>query len=426
MNENEEEKKKKKGAVDYANQAYNKGSDAYNAYKKVQGAVRAVRGAGAAAEGAETAVGAASTIEVWGPIAILALIILLIIIVIIIIFGGGAAGEIPTCETITSDSVSTTPGTPITITLNNCSANAIFSWSSSVDGGTFTPPDGQTTSYNAPTLPTYPAILTITANVCSNIAPTQCNQYAIDVSIGPPTCESLGGSCVSAQLCRAEGSGTITGATDCSTNVCCNFSSFTCPSGNYAACLKAQFGITAVNMSNAMLKEIYTTYASAFDGHTNYLALFKSRASTYTFVPAAGPNGAFAIAHSGGDVTLYQGFANTSNSFQKFVLIHESGHVIAGARPSLQINLYNQTYNAGVDLACFSNLGILKTYPAGVVSGGVTMSVRINETFAESLADTLTCTGSGTCKGNGGGASPISNFPSTCAYIVNYIKTKVL
>lgn len=201
-----------------------------------------------------------------------------------------------------------------------------------------------------------------------------------------------------------------------------------CTSKNYVACSKSQFGLTINGASNSMLEQIYNTYQAAFSSHPNYLALFKSETPTFTFVAGPGPQGAYARA-SNGNITFYSGFLGASNSYQNYVLIHESGHIIAAANNRLQTNLYAQTYQAGVDLACFDSIAILKTYPISVDPYRNEVWSKIAETFAESLADTLLCTGSGTCKSNGGpnsGALPISNFPGTCSHIVNYIKTKVL
>lgn len=430
MNPNEEEqKKKKKSGIDYANEGINKSRDAYNAYKKVQGVVRFARGAQAAAEGAEAATAAASSVEIWGPILVIILLILLIVGVVIIIFGGGAqAGAAPTCTGITSSAQTVSSSAPVSLSENGCTGAPTYTWTSTDNNGSFSASNSASTTFTPSASDPNGTIITITMMVCSS--QNSCNQYTTALTISTGLCTDIPGQFCSDIQCDQESPPATQGSGTCltpNTKHCCGSTTFTCPAGNYAACLSGQFRITVVGASNAMLKKIYDVYALAFTSHPRYLALFKSRTPTFTFVNYYNQNGAFAITSGNGDVLFFLGFVNqASAAFQSFVLVHESGHIIAGANPSLQINLYNQTYNAGVDRVCFSRLGILKTYPAGVIAGGVTIQVRINETFAESLADTLFCTGTGTCKSNGVGGAPIPNFPSTCSYIDNYIKTKVL
>lgn len=221
MDENQEKEKEKKGAVDYINQGYNKGKDAYNVLQKLQGGVRIARGTQFGTLIAE----GASNVELYPIYAVALAFGILLLLVLVMIFGGGSkAAAAPTCQNITADSVTTTPGTPITITIDGCSIdNPIFSWTSSATGGTFTPTDTQSTLYTPPGFAAYPATITITANVCNPSVQTQCTQSVIEVTVAQATCKSLGGVCATRNLCTAEGNGTISGSSDCGSGVCCSF-----------------------------------------------------------------------------------------------------------------------------------------------------------------------------------------------------------
>jgi len=213
---------------------------------------------------------------------------------------------------------------------------------------------------------------------------------------------------------------------------------FTC-SGDYIACLSRDFAITVRPdgySNNKILKLVYDSYVFAFTNHPTYLKMFKSRTPIFTFDEAdnEAANGSWAVTSSNGNVIYYGAFINCDSQswcrnidYQKHVVIHESGHVIAGASGGsrLQDNFYHQVYGAGLDASCFSS-GVMKTYLTSAYSNMTTQD-KIDESFAESLANTLMCTGSGTCPtSNPKKASNITDFPSTCSNTVNYFNAKVL
>ena len=92
----ENEEKQKKGAVDRINQGINFARNAKDTYKfsklvskKLKGSKAASRGFSFASKGVQLAIkGAAATVEIWGPIALIVGFFVLVIIIVIVIFSG--------------------------------------------------------------------------------------------------------------------------------------------------------------------------------------------------------------------------------------------------------------------------------------------------------------------------------------------------
>ncbi len=191
---------------------------------------------------------------------------------------------------------------------------------------------------------------------------------------------------------------------------------------NVVARLKSDFNISVVGGTTQQLISIYN-YLSPYLSRPRAISLIKTVVSTLTIATAGCASGtwcedAHASTNSSGDVTIYPDFWGDRTSTQRQYIIHEYAHVIGNTNNHLQTNLYNQVYKAGLDSSCFKNPGVIKTYP--FTSGDV-----VHESFAESVADTITC-GSESCGGWGSGSQIIQNFPSTCSNTYNYVSTKVL
>ncbi len=191
---------------------------------------------------------------------------------------------------------------------------------------------------------------------------------------------------------------------------------------NVVARLKSDFNISVVGGTPQQLISIYN-YLSPYLSHPRAISLIKAVSSKLTIATAGCASGtwcdgAHASTSSSGDVTIYPDFWGDRISTQRQYIIHEYAHAIGNTNNYLQTNLYTQVYKAGLDPSCFKKPGIITTYP--FISGNI-----VHETFAESVADTITC-GSGSCGGWGSGSQIIENFPSTCSNTYGYVSTKVL
>jgi hypothetical protein len=237
----EEQQNQQNSSVDRVNNLINKGRSTYNnakRAKKIYKGVKTARGALAAGQAAgasgSAVAGAAATSEVWVPVlAIVGLILLVVVVVVVIILMIFSNNPTPTCASLTASSDTTSASTPVILTLNDCSPNATFKWSSSVSGGTFSPTNAESTSYTPPDL-TVATPVEITATICSSVTPSLCSSLSIELTITKPTCQILGGTCMASGICSAEGQGTYAGGlADCrqdgSANVCCNLGA---PSGD--------------------------------------------------------------------------------------------------------------------------------------------------------------------------------------------------
>jgi hypothetical protein len=189
--------------------------------------------------------------------------------------------------------------------------------------------------------------------------------------------------------------------------------------------LKSDFNITLVGGTSQQAVSIYN-YLSKYLSYPYALTLLRGATPKITIVNGPCPSnlggGCHASTNSSGDVILYTAFWGDLVTTQQKYLIHEMGHAIGNTNNSLQVNLYKQVHDAGLDSTCFNSSEIIKTYPINPASP----NDPVHETFAESIADSLSC-GSGTCGGpGGGGGTAISNFPVTCSNTYRYLINNVL
>lgn len=206
---------------------------------------------------------------------------------------------------------------------------------------------------------------------------------------------------------------------------------FSCPSEDYVTCLKEQFGVTvAGSPTQDTLKIIYDGLARGYNRLPRGASLLKSMTPTYTFSSSfTGDGGAWAITYPSGDQTFYQAFFTGSFRYRQYLVVHESAHAVANAKPSLQITLYDSVYNSGLDGACFNSYGVIKTYPLNLLfkrfPDGIPLWSKIHETWADSFSNMVFCDNTGTCPANGGGGESIPNFPGTCSNIYNYMQSNL-
>lgn len=263
----------------------------------------------------------------------------------------------------------------------------------------------------------------------------------------PDACASIGGycntgSCTSPDLMDTSGascSASLTGQPQIccippSTSTGCSAPP-TCASGDYLSCLKNQFGITMKGTySSNDLNIVFNGFAVGFK-YPIFLTWFKSVRPTVTISPySTCPSnlwcdGAWATVTAGAQMTLYQKFLSASSRYQRVVLVHEAAHMAMQASSTAnntQYTLYANAYTNRLNRSCYSSLGILKTYPANLIPlSQLTYDRKVHESWADSVADSVLCPANTTCPSNGGGGTSIYDFPGTCSYIYNYVKTSL-
>ncbi len=195
----------------------------------------------------------------------------------------------------------------------------------------------------------------------------------------------------------------------------------TCPSGDYATCLKQNFNISVFGGNAADLAKIFQAFA--FAGQSpQYLSLLTANGQSLKIIigfndPRAcnGVTVGFA-----GIITLTDGacFNIPQNSF-RYLIIHESGHVIDARNPRLYQSFPWSQLQA-TDSSCYSS-GYLKSYP---LRCGSSCGIRPkDESFAESVANMLMPTSSN--KTGFLSSQTINNFQTDCPATYNWFKDNV-
>jgi hypothetical protein len=256
----------------------------------------------------------------------------------------------------------------------------------------------------------------------------------------PVSCSDIGGTCSAQSNCSDIPNSQPNNSGACSDTTkptCCVTASQacgaspTCPTGNYLNCIQNQFGVTMGGSYTASdLNKIFNGFAIGFQ-YPTFLTWFKAAhpSVTVSSLPTCPSSlwcsGAWATVESGAKMTLYQNFLNSAPAYQHYVLVHEAGHMAAQANQSAgnaQYTLYSNGLTRNSN--CYNGSGVLLTYPVNVVPGNqLTYDRKVAESWAESIADTVFCHANTSCPSNGGGGAPISNFPGTCSYIYNYVKS---
>lgn len=277
-NDNNQQQEQKQSSIDRVNDLIDKARSARNSSKRARAAYRiyknirraraaatVIRGGVTAAQGTGAVTGAVASSEIWVPVLVFFLIVLLFFVLLVAIIGG-ISSNTPTCEKISASSTSASVADPVIITLDNCSENAIFSWSESLGGGVFTPGDAQSTTYTPPSVKTSSAS-TITGTICGASTPDLCSEYVIDINITASDCSSLGGVCTSSGICSAEEGKVVAGVFCGENQVCCNVSD---PSQGVK--FYCQYG--AVNSNGALASGSYGSwnYKQTQNGRTCEIA----------------------------------------------------------------------------------------------------------------------------------------------------------
>jgi hypothetical protein len=206
---------------------------------------------------------------------------------------------------------------------------------------------------------------------------------------------------------------------------------FACISKNYQQCMADQFGIKITGdsgqITTAKTKILYDIF-SIPAVYSLYLQKIKhAKLSIHLSRDYIG-TGLVANAHAWTnqttyEITLFNIFFSDQPSTQKYILIHESGHVIEDDNGVLEPALSAQT-RAGTDKSCYKNY-LLKTFPANLLVNPD--SGRINrESFAEAVSNSVICKSGQVCPSNGGGGSSIQDFPKTCSNTYNFMLKNVL
>jgi hypothetical protein len=256
----------------------------------------------------------------------------------------------------------------------------------------------------------------------------------------PVLCADIGGTCSAQTNCSDIPNSQPNSTASCNDTTkptCCVPTSQacgatpTCPTGNYLNCIQSQFGVTMGGSYTASdLNKIFNGWAIGFQ-YPTFLAWFKSvhPSVTVSSLPECPTSlwcsGAWATVESGARMTLYQNFLNSAPAYQHYVLVHEAGHMAAQANQSAnnaQYTLYSNGLSKNSN--CYNSSGVLLTFPLDLIpSEQRTYDRKVAESWADSIADTVFCPINTSCPSNGGGGAPISNFPETCSYIYNYVKS---
>lgn len=205
-----------------------------------------------------------------------------------------------------------------------------------------------------------------------------------------------------------------------------------CESQNFRQCLKNQFNITvAGSPRDSDLQATYRGY-KIVSGYKAFYAAFKKGRITITYSTSSTCpsslwcSGAWATVDTVGNMTLYRRIWSSSDRYQNYFMIHEGAHVADNYLGRINENLYYNAYTLRKDRDCFNSIGVIKTYPASLLGSSPSLTRRQNETFAESVVNTIQCKNGGTCGPNGGSsASAIADWPSKCKYINKLILNKI-
>ena len=185
----------------------------------------------------------------------------------------------------------------------------------------------------------------------------------------------------------------------------------TCTSGNVASCLKNDFHIVVTNASASQLSDIYNIFALPMSYPTYKQLLLKGPYLTINLLSDSGGCHGYT---PGPSINIYNYSYCQTMAFKnrQYLLIHESGHAINWRNPRVQQDYVSSAWKS--DSGCYDS-GYLKTYPLRCGSScGISPD---RESFAESIADTIMCSGGGACQYTGAGnaySKPIYNFPSAC------------
>lgn len=265
----------------------------------------------------------------------------------------------------------------------------------------------------------------------------------------PPECTTIGGTC--GTTCQSPNVLDTSGAS-CSasltgeTQVCCvpppppdTGTAPTCDTNNPVKSLKDNFNIAVTGTSNnTLLSKICFAFAYASKS-SGYLSKLIATGNTL-YINAVSDTKCWAFTPDQNHITLHNGgCASLSQTSITYLLIHESGHVIADRNPRLYQN-YPHSSLAQSDTTCWQYSSttctgslragyFLKSYPLRYYCTGwggcVTQINARSESFAESVVDYLTSTSYWKTGMAGLCARTISSFSSTCSNTFSWLKNNV-
>lgn len=196
----------------------------------------------------------------------------------------------------------------------------------------------------------------------------------------------------------------------------------TCTSGDTASCLKNDFHILVNNASQSQLNDIYNIFALPMS-YPKYKNLVNN--GPYLTINLLSDSGGCHGYTPGVSINIYNYSYCQTMPFKnrQYLLIHESGHAINWRNARVEQNYVSNAWKG--DPGCYES-GYLKTYPLRCGSScGISPD---RESFAESIADTIMCSGGGTCQYAGSGnaySKPIYNFPSSCPTTNNWTHSNI-
>jgi len=190
----------------------------------------------------------------------------------------------------------------------------------------------------------------------------------------------------------------------------------TCPDGDYVSCLRQDFNIVVRNGTADQLAKIFQSFA--FVGQSsNYVSLLKSGGHTLQIVITNTPTCSAYTRGSAGIINFPAICLTYKFSTYRYLLTHESGHII-NARNLRLFQSFPWTQYQAMDSSCYDR-GLVKSYPLRPVSSGV----QKQESFAEAIADALTITS--TNKTGFLFALTINNYPNQCSATYSWATNNV-
>jgi len=189
-----------------------------------------------------------------------------------------------------------------------------------------------------------------------------------------------------------------------------------CPTGDYSGCLKRYFNVLVLGARGDDLSRIFQSFA--FAGQSKqYVDLLTNGGQQLTITMDYNSYGCGGLTDGYAGTILISG--NLCSTFSlptfRYLLIHESGHVLnARNRPLFYSYPWTNYKSQSPDSSCYDE-GYIKSYP---LRSGVDAK---DESFSESITDSLKeYSNSGIPP-----AQPINNFAAECPATYNWIKTNV-
>jgi hypothetical protein len=195
----------------------------------------------------------------------------------------------------------------------------------------------------------------------------------------------------------------------------------TCPSGDYATCLKQELNIVVLGGNNDNLAKIFQAFAFAGQSKQYLSLLTAGGQSLRIIIVGSDPKvcSGFTLGFAG-IIKLSDGacFNIAPNSF-RYLMIHESGHVLNARNPRLfQSFPWTALQTQAPDSSCYES-GYLKSY---ALRCGSSCGIRPkDESFAEAIADSLVKSSDAKYQD----AKLISDYPNECPATYNWFKENV-